>query len=662
MHNSRFETLRELERLLVWLVNGPLAVVVKPLLQGLLWCHGRVERIPAPRLRALGKGLQWDVTVSVVPEGQCPGMSEALELERKLWAGHARYALPSLEHLAHSPVGLPRVQAFAAWVVGRWYLADGDDGERALQYLMLARSLHPARRWQPGQVVLECEALLRLERLDEARERLAITAETVAPCSEWYLASANLVRAEGGEDGRRLELLNAMLVRYGLQPLALREACAPLRLANLVGAEVAPLPVEPAATHALISVLMPCFGCADTVETAIRGLLAQTWPALEIVAVDDASDDATWPVLNRLAQEDARVRPVRHASNQGAYAARLTALEQAQGELITVHDADDWSHPEKLALQARALRKDPALKACMSSWCRVGEDLVVRMIGATPGKGYLRENESSLMFRRSLVEEIGAWDGVRAGADTEYIWRIRAAFGQQAVALVKPEVPLSFSLMHDTSLTRTGRTHVRTMFHGSRRIYREAQAWWHRTAGREAFRALPCEPGRRPFFAPPQLLEKAPAPVEVDLVVVADLGEASPEKGAVEASIRRQVMAKRVAVFHWRHYDSPAMQPICDLYQAMAANGTLTIIGPQDRVVTGQARVVGALMAQHRLDDYPAWQCERLVVEAAGLEAMTQEAFMAADAHLHQAFGIRPDWPEPGYQRREWSIGREAQA
>lgn len=660
MNFSRFETLRELERLLAWLINGPLKGMVKAILQGLLWCYAKVERQPMPRLKALGTELKWDITVNVAPKANVPTMATVLELERKLWAGYARYALPALVHVASAPLGLPRAQALAAWVVARWYLADGADTEQALHYLVLARSLHPARRWQPGQGVLECEALISLGRLEQARELLAALAESGEPDSEWYLACSNLALAEGKEDEQRLSQINAILARYKLQPLMLRDKCQPLTLANLSGGECCVDTINE--SRPLVSVLVPCYRSAATVETAIRSLLAQSWQALEILPVDDASADTTWQVLNRLAAEDSRVRPLQHKHNQGAYAARLTALAEARGELITVHDADDWSHPQKLALQINALLATPRAQACISSWCRVSEEFAVRLIGSTPGKGYLRENESSLMFRRSLINEIGAWDRVRAGGDTEYIWRIRAAFGKNAIVAVKPNIPLSFALQHSASLTRTGPTHVRTIHYGSRRIYREAQVWWHRTAGKPAFRTLPCEVGQRPFFAPSQLLEKTPLPFKCDWLIVADLGEASPERQAVEQLIRMYSVSQPVALFHWRHYDSPAMQPVRDRYQAMAAAGNVVIIGPQDCVRATRAVVVGALLARHCLDQYPKWECEQVVVDKAGLDTMTEQECLAIDEHLHQAFKVQADWPN-GYSPEHRGVGEpEAEA
>jgi hypothetical protein len=70
-------------------------------------------------------------------------------------------------------------------------------------------------------------------------------------------------------------------------------------------------------------------------------VLAQDYPALEVVIVDDGSEAATGDVLDRLADEDRRVVVVRHEVAQGASAARNTGLDAASGELIGFCDDDD---------------------------------------------------------------------------------------------------------------------------------------------------------------------------------------------------------------------------------------------------------------------------------------------------------------------------------
>lgn len=96
----------------------------------------------------------------------------------------------------------------------------------------------------------------------------------------------------------------------------------------------------------LLSVVLPTRNRADEVEGAARSVLDQGVP-LELVVVDDGSTDATPAILDRLADEDARVRLVRPGGEAplGPCAARNRALEVATGDLVAFCDDDDRWFP-----------------------------------------------------------------------------------------------------------------------------------------------------------------------------------------------------------------------------------------------------------------------------------------------------------------------------
>lgn len=79
----------------------------------------------------------------------------------------------------------------------------------------------------------------------------------------------------------------------------------------------------------LISVYMPTFNRVDMVQRAIRSVLAQDYPHLELLVVDDASTDTTWDTLNRIYADEPRVRLFRQEKGQGACAARNLAIAEA---------------------------------------------------------------------------------------------------------------------------------------------------------------------------------------------------------------------------------------------------------------------------------------------------------------------------------------------
>jgi glycosyltransferase involved in cell wall biosynthesis len=115
----------------------------------------------------------------------------------------------------------------------------------------------------------------------------------------------------------------------------------------------------------VVTVTMPCRDCADTVGQALDSILGQTLREIEVVAVDDGSEDETGAVLDDYARRDPRLRVV-HADHGGVAVAANTAMELARGRYVARMDADDRMLPERLAAQARLLddRPDLGLVGC----------------------------------------------------------------------------------------------------------------------------------------------------------------------------------------------------------------------------------------------------------------------------------------------------------
>lgn len=107
-----------------------------------------------------------------------------------------------------------------------------------------------------------------------------------------------------------------------------------------------------------MSVVMPCYNAAATVERALVSLSVQTYKKVGIVVIDDGSDDGTAAILAAHAQRDGRIRVIRQ-EHAGIVAALNTGLGAARGELIARMDADDESHPERLARQVAFLAAHP---------------------------------------------------------------------------------------------------------------------------------------------------------------------------------------------------------------------------------------------------------------------------------------------------------------
>ncbi|MEW5965707.1 MAG: glycosyltransferase family 2 protein [Pseudomonadota bacterium] len=104
------------------------------------------------------------------------------------------------------------------------------------------------------------------------------------------------------------------------------------------------------------SVVIPAFNSAATLARAIESVRAQTWPAHEILVVDDGSTDATAEVA---AGFDG-VRLIRQP-NSGVSVARNAGAAAATGDWLAFLDADDWYAPDRLKLHAEWIAEDPAL-------------------------------------------------------------------------------------------------------------------------------------------------------------------------------------------------------------------------------------------------------------------------------------------------------------
>jgi glycosyltransferase involved in cell wall biosynthesis len=94
---------------------------------------------------------------------------------------------------------------------------------------------------------------------------------------------------------------------------------------------------------------MPVYNEAATAATVIRRVLDQR-PVLQLIIVDDASTDGTWPVLQQAAAADARVQLVQHPINQGKGAALRTGFANATSPFVLIQDADLEYDPEEYHL------------------------------------------------------------------------------------------------------------------------------------------------------------------------------------------------------------------------------------------------------------------------------------------------------------------------
>ncbi len=315
----------------------------------------------------------------------------------------------------------------------------------------------------------------------------------------------NLLRANASLHSEKnwLRYFNAYLKPFELAPVSL-SAVPGTRFSRLRVAE----PLAPI-QGPLISVIMPAFNAEATLRHAAQSILGQTWSNLQLIIVDDCSSDATWEIAQQIAGQDSRVLALRNAANVGPYVSKNLALRLAKGEYITGQDADDWSHPQRLARDIEPiLASNGQLLAVLSGMVRMnseGEFCRFAKVGTSSIDGARRVASISLLIEAKYLRDVlGGWDSVRFGADSELIIRAEKIMGEQFARLDHIGM---FCLDLDTSLTNDPAFGVSkvTGISPTRKEFRNSYMQWHASLNKDNAR-LPFPHVDRKFKAPLAML------------------------------------------------------------------------------------------------------------------------------------------------------------
>lgn len=131
-----------------------------------------------------------------------------------------------------------------------------------------------------------------------------------------------------------------------------------------------------------ISVIIPTFGRPEFLEETLRSVAAQTYPAFQVIVVDDCSEVPV-EIPDQL---DLPVTLLRHVRNQGSAAARNTGLAHATGEWVMFLDDDDLLTPRRLELAVHNMGAARAHAAAVEVFSPSGKRLLDRRF-----EGDLRE-------------------------------------------------------------------------------------------------------------------------------------------------------------------------------------------------------------------------------------------------------------------------------
>jgi len=185
----------------------------------------------------------------------------------------------------------------------------------------------------------------------------------------------------------------------------------------------------------LVSVIIPAYNAETFIERTLNSVLTQTYTNIEVLVVDDGSQDRTGQILESIADNDRRVRLFTQ-KNAGVAAARNLAIEQSTGDYIAPIDADDIWYPQKLQKQVQCmLSKGPAVGLVYAWQVRIDED--DRILGPVDIQSYedfssaegnvlpalvycnFLGSASTPLIRRSCLQQVGGYNTLLKSLDAQ---------------------------------------------------------------------------------------------------------------------------------------------------------------------------------------------------------------------------------------------------
>ena len=190
----------------------------------------------------------------------------------------------------------------------------------------------------------------------------------------------------------------------------------------------------------LVSVIVPVYNVEEYLGRCVDSILAQTYPNLEIILVDDGAKDFSGRICDEYAQKDPRVRVI-HKENGGLSSARNAGIDAARGGWLEFVDSDDWIEPdavESLLSMALAYQVELVLGGRWDVSAKTGE----KKIGLCPRKREVISGEE-------LVGRIFRWDNCDSSACDKLFSRRLFREVRFPEGVICEDVPIMYKIVLD---------------------------------------------------------------------------------------------------------------------------------------------------------------------------------------------------------------------
>lgn len=133
-------------------------------------------------------------------------------------------------------------------------------------------------------------------------------------------------------------------------------------------------------SNLLISVIVPICNVEKYVEKCITSIMRQTYENIEIILVDDGSEDSSSGICDKYAEQDKRIKVI-HKENGGLVSARKAGAKVASGQYIINVDGDDWIEPDRFWNLAVEIAKNESDMVGMIGYVReYGKDCDITVV------------------------------------------------------------------------------------------------------------------------------------------------------------------------------------------------------------------------------------------------------------------------------------------
>lgn len=176
----------------------------------------------------------------------------------------------------------------------------------------------------------------------------------------------------------------------------------------------------------MVSIILPIYNKENELEKCLKSVLNQTYKNLEIILVNDGSKDSSKDICEKFLNKDTRIKLI-NKKNEGVELARITGLENSNGNYITFVDPDDWIPNNAIELLLKVIKSENA-DVSFGKYCRVIDkyglirkevkgniynNLVIDKVklmneyyGSFCGWGCLPINMCGKLYKKSLIDSV----------------------------------------------------------------------------------------------------------------------------------------------------------------------------------------------------------------------------------------------------------------